>query len=216
MKGMFCYTSPEKKFKKILFVVAASVSLLQVAAQENESRNPGITKEEADQYTAIASQITIMRDTWGVPHIYANTDAQCAFGIMYAQCEDNFWQVEETFIQQLGRAAELYGESELGGDTEIALFECVKRAKQAYQNDDAIVLSSCEAAAAGINFYIYSDPSKARLIRYYEPWFFLLPSPASAGGHGITREERRRVLSIAPTSNRFGEGDDDWMEQQTS
>jgi acyl-homoserine-lactone acylase len=35
--------------------------------------------------------VTIRRDTWGVPHVYAKTDAGAAYGLMYAQAEDNFW-----------------------------------------------------------------------------------------------------------------------------
>ena len=42
-----------------------------------------------------ARNVTIYRDSYGVPHIYAATDAGAAFGLMYAQAEDNFWQLEE-------------------------------------------------------------------------------------------------------------------------
>lgn len=76
-----------------------------------------------------AQRITIIRDNWGVPHIYGKKDADCAFGVMYAQCEDNFRQLEETFISALGRAAEVYGEGRLPGDVSVALFACVKKQK---------------------------------------------------------------------------------------
>ena len=51
----------------------------------------------------IAKSITIYRDNYGVPHIYGPTDAACAFGFMYAQAEDNFWQIEDSYIRSLGR-----------------------------------------------------------------------------------------------------------------
>ena len=57
----------------------------------------------------IARSVTIYRDTWGVPHVYGPTDASCAFGYAYAQAEDNFWQVEDSYIRSLGRAAEVHG-----------------------------------------------------------------------------------------------------------
>jgi acyl-homoserine-lactone acylase len=60
--------------------------------------------------------VTIYRDTWGVPHIYAKTDAGAAFGLMYAQAEDNFWQLETDYIDSLGRAAEVEGERRLQSD----------------------------------------------------------------------------------------------------
>ena len=44
----------------------------------------------------IARSVTIYRDTYGVPHIFGPTDASCVFGYIYAQAEDNFWQIEDS------------------------------------------------------------------------------------------------------------------------
>ena len=48
---------------------------------------------EIQQWTAQAKQVEIIRDTYGVPHIYGKTDADVVFGLMYAQCEDDFNRV---------------------------------------------------------------------------------------------------------------------------
>src|SRR6476661_3039364 len=60
---------------------------------------------------SLARDVTIYRDTYGVPHVFGRTDASTVFGFAYAQAEDNFWRVEENFINALGRASELYGNS---------------------------------------------------------------------------------------------------------
>lgn len=65
----------------------------------------------------IAQSVTIYRDNWGVPHVYGRTDYSVAFGFIYAQCEDNFWRVEDSYIQSLGRASEVYGDRMLAADT---------------------------------------------------------------------------------------------------
>src|SRR5271166_2005130 len=57
----------------------------------------------------VANSITIYRDTYGVPHIYGPTDASCVFGYAYAQAEDNFWQIEDSYLRALGRASEVAG-----------------------------------------------------------------------------------------------------------
>ena len=57
----------------------------------------------------LARNVTIYRDTYGVPHVFGRTDASTVFGFAYAQAEDNFWRVEENFIHAVGRASELYG-----------------------------------------------------------------------------------------------------------
>ena len=61
----------------------------------------------------IAKSVTIYRDNYGVPHVYGPTDASCVFGYIYAQAEDNFWQIEDSYIRSLGRASEVYGERTL-------------------------------------------------------------------------------------------------------
>ena len=66
--------------------------------------------------SANANEVTIIRDSWGVPHVYGPTDASVVFGFVYAQAEDNFWQIEDTMIQALGRYAEVVGEAGLAAD----------------------------------------------------------------------------------------------------
>jgi acyl-homoserine lactone acylase PvdQ len=54
--------------------------------------------EEIKLWKQHVKLVRIIRDNWGVPHIYGKTDANSVFGLMYSQCEDNYWQLEETFI----------------------------------------------------------------------------------------------------------------------
>ena len=49
-----------------------------------------INQQEIKRAVALAQSVTIIRDNYGVPHIYGKTDAAVVFGLMYAQCEDNF------------------------------------------------------------------------------------------------------------------------------
>src|SRR5213082_1747473 len=71
--------------------------------------------------------VTIYRDTWGVPHIYAKTDAGAVFGLMYAQSEDNFWQLEQDYIRILGRSAEVEGTRGIASDLLYRAYEVEKR-----------------------------------------------------------------------------------------
>ena len=58
-----------------------------------------------------AQTITIIRDDWGIPHVYGKTDADAVFGVMYAQAEDDFNRVETNYLNSMGRLAEAEGES---------------------------------------------------------------------------------------------------------
>ena len=79
------------------------------------------SREEIARWEKQAKDITIIRDNWGIPHIYGKTDADAVFGSLYAQCEDDFSRVEMNYIEKLGRMAEVKGESELYDDLLIRL-----------------------------------------------------------------------------------------------
>lgn len=77
----------------------------------------------SDLGESLAPQVTIYRDEWSVPHIEGPTDASVSFGFAYAQAEDYFWQVEDTYIASLGRASEVYGAKGIDADLLNRSFE---------------------------------------------------------------------------------------------
>ena len=77
---------------------------------------------EVEAWEARAAGITIIRDDWGVPHIYGETDADAVFGMIYAQAEDDFNRIEVNFLNSQGRLAEAEGEGEIWRDLRMKLF----------------------------------------------------------------------------------------------
>lgn len=86
----------------------------------------------ANSFESQAKRVTIHRDEWGIPHIYGKSDADAVFGLMYAQCEDDFARVEMNYIEKLGRMSEVKGEKELAYDLYIKLLIDEKEAKAEY------------------------------------------------------------------------------------
>ena len=116
----------------------------------------------------MAASITIYRDIYGVPHIYGPTDASCVFGYAYAQAEDNFWQVEDSFIRSLGRASEVYGERTLADDKLVRALEIPRLSKAEYDRATPHMRELAEAFAAGINYYLEKNPAvKPRLLAHF-------------------------------------------------
>jgi acyl-homoserine-lactone acylase len=121
-----------------------------------------------------ARQVTIYRDTYGVPHVFGRTDAATVFGFAYAQAEDNFWRVEENFILAQGRGAELYGEEALNEDRLNRALEIPRLAREEYARLNPKMRSLCDAFAAGFNFYLARHPEvRPRLLTKFEPWYML-------------------------------------------
>ena len=52
------------------------------------------SKDEAARWDREARNVTIIRDNWGIAHVYGKTDADAVFGMIYAQAEDDFNRVE--------------------------------------------------------------------------------------------------------------------------
>ena len=87
----------------------------------SKRRQSGLTRRGAMATAAVAvglaaarpadRGVTIKRDRFGVPHIYGPTDASVAYGVAWAQAEDDFEQLEATFLFAVGRGAELRGEA---------------------------------------------------------------------------------------------------------
>jgi acyl-homoserine-lactone acylase len=119
----------------------------------------------------LAATVVIYRDSFGVPHIDAHTDAGAIFGFAYAQAEDYFWQLEDTYILALGRYSEVHGYGGLNSDKLNRSFEIVKSSLEDFPKLDPEDQHLCAAFAAGLNYYLQKNPQvKPRLISQFEPW----------------------------------------------
>lgn len=148
---------------------------------------------EAERITARTANVEIIRDDFGVPHIYGKTDADAVFGLLYAQCEDDFNRVEQNYIWATGRLAEVEGESALYSDLRANLYMTEEEAKAALKESPAWLQELCVAFADGVNHYLASNPEvKPRLLTRFEPWFPMLFSEGSIGGD-IERVSTRKI-----------------------
>ncbi|MDG2382348.1 MAG: penicillin acylase family protein [Pirellulaceae bacterium] len=128
----------------------------------------------AQAMSPLATEVTIHRDEWGVPHIHGKTNAAMTYGMGYAQAEDYFWQVEDNCIRAVGRYAEIVGESGLSNDVLNRSFEVVRRSKEDLKQFPPEMKANLVAYAAGINDYLSQHPEeKSRLIHRFEPWHVL-------------------------------------------
>lgn len=132
---------------------------------------------------AQAKRVTILRDTWGIPHVYGKSDADAVFGLMYAQAEDDFRRVERNYINALGRLAEVEGEAELYRDLRMKLFINPAFLQAQYKQSPHWLKQLMVAFADGLNFYLATHPQvKPDLITHFEPWMALAFSEGSIGG----------------------------------
>src|ERR1041385_9146996 len=72
-------------------------------------------------FAAHARNVEIIRDDWGIAHVFGKTDADAVFGMIYAQAEDDFNRVERNYLLSMGRLAEAEGEGEIYRDLRMKL-----------------------------------------------------------------------------------------------
>lgn len=110
-----------------------------------------------------ARDVEIRRDDFGVPHIYGKTDADVAFGLAWAHCEDDFFTLQETLHMARGELASLQGRDGAVSDYLVALLGARELVAQRYELDiPADVRAVVEAYAAGINAYAARHPHELR------------------------------------------------------
>ncbi len=106
--------------------------------------------------------VRIIRDTWGVPHIYGKTDADCAYGLGWAQIEDDFENSWATFLMGRGKYASMAGRSGVPFDYLYHLFRFRDIVEREYEKQlSPETRAICEAYAEGFNHYMALHPEKA-------------------------------------------------------
>jgi acyl-homoserine-lactone acylase len=138
---------------------------------------------EVQAWEARAEQVTIIRDDWGIPHIYAETDADAVFGMMYAQAEDDFNRIEVNYLNSTGRLAEAEGADEVFRDLRMKLFIDPDDMRARYEASPEWLKDLMDAFADGLNYYLHTHPDvEPRVIQRFEPWMALTFSEGSIGG----------------------------------
>jgi acyl-homoserine-lactone acylase len=192
----------------------ASVIVLLILSGLHISCKTGLVESEIEKWKSQAENITIYRDDFGVPHIYGKTDADAVFGLLYAQCEDDFNRVEQNYIWAIGRLAEVEGKSALYSDLRAHMFMSKEEAIANYQASPDWLKKLCDAFADGINYFLYTHPEvKPELITRFEPWMPMYFSEGSIGGD-IERISTEKIKSFYENGVALGKSEEAEMKKK--
>jgi acyl-homoserine lactone acylase PvdQ len=164
--------------KHLILVLALVATSCARDANADQSATADVARWERR-----AQNVTIIRDDWGIPHVYGKTDADAVFGVMYAQAEDDFNRVETNYLNSMGRLAEAEGESAIYRDLRMKLFIDPAAMQALYGGSPEWLKALMDAYADGLNYYLHKHPQvKPRVITRFEPWMALSFSEGSIGG----------------------------------
>ena len=130
----------------IFFRILLLISLLRPCAGQVSSN---VSPLQIDP-----SQIDIVRDQWGVPHVFAKTDAEVAYGFGWATAEDDFKTMQEQLLPVRGVMGLVRGPKGAIGDVLVHLLEADEIVAERYEKDISPQFRAyLEAYAAGVNAF---------------------------------------------------------------
>ena len=105
--------------------------------------------------------VTIYRDTWGVPHIFGKTDADAAYGLAWAHSEDDFKTIQEIMLAGKAQLGSVYGPKAAINDYYVHILGIWDRVSSGYEKEiPNDVKAICEAYADGLNHYAATHPQQ--------------------------------------------------------
>jgi acyl-homoserine lactone acylase PvdQ len=169
--------------QRITNKLPAITALVSSLALSTAVRAQNASPSDIARWQSQAKNITIIRDTWGIAHVYGKSDADAVFGMEYAQAEDDFNRIETNYIVALGRKSESEGDSAIWRDLRARLYADPDSLKAAYNRSPAFLRKLMDAFADGLNYYLYTHKEvRPRTITRFEPWMALSFTEGSIGG----------------------------------
>jgi penicillin amidase/acyl-homoserine-lactone acylase len=133
----------------LALIVAGGAVMLWALMPERAEFDPAPIREAAQRY-----QVRILRDGFGVPHIYGETDADVAYGLGFAHAEDDFATIQDVLLASRGRLASAKGLKSAPIDYMVGLMRVWKRVEAGYETAlSPEARAVAEAYADGLNHY---------------------------------------------------------------
>lgn len=104
--------------------------------------------------------IDIVRDKWGVPHIFAPTDAAASYGLAWAHAEDDFASLQMVALPAKGLMGRVLGKEGAAGDYAFALFRCKEITEEKWHTLSPQFLAIAEAYVQALNDYALKHPQE--------------------------------------------------------
>jgi len=160
------------KIVKIVLAVLLALVVLVVAGSYVFVKSTLPDRDGIILVKGLDGTVEIVWDSWGVPHIFAETQNDLAFGMGYAMAQDRLWQMDIFRRVAGGTLSEIIGEATLEADSFARVMGFRRNAHTYIDTMSTEEIAYVESFLLGINTYIETNPKKLPVeftILGYEP-----------------------------------------------
>ncbi len=165
-----------KIIKRILLAILVLVLLLLLAGfflLENIKKSALPDYNKNKQVSGLVNEVNVLRDSYGIPHVYAKTEADLYYAIGFLMAQDRLWQMDLLRRVTQGRLSEIFGKDQLDTDVLMRALRIQEKSEKIIKTVSPEILSIIEAFSDGVNEYImhYQLPPEFKILGYHpELW----------------------------------------------
>lgn len=138
----------KRNWKKILLAIVILLATASLFIFWPVHEDLSDLKELASQY-----DVKILRDTYGVPHVFGHTDKDAAYGLAYAHSEDDFLTIQQVLLAARGNLAAVYGKDSAPADYLVQFLRVWDVVNAQYDKLSPETRALVEGYADGLNVY---------------------------------------------------------------
>ncbi|MBW2092992.1 MAG: penicillin acylase family protein, partial [Deltaproteobacteria bacterium] len=138
----------------LVLFIAAAIYVRFIATRGLPDYNDSVVIE------GITDKVTIYRDQYAVPHIYAKNEQDLYTAVGYCMAQDRLWQMDLLRRATTGRLSEIFGEDLVETDLLVRSLQIPNKSRMIMKKTDEKILRALEAFSKGVNFYIETHQKK--------------------------------------------------------
>ncbi len=160
-----------KTIKRILiglFAVIVLVLIIGFSVLQNikNAAIPDYNKDVA--FSALTSEVEVLRDSLGIPHVYAENEADLYRAVGFTMAQDRLWQMDLLRRVTQGRLSEILGKDQINTDLLMRALRIQEKSEKILAGSSSEILSALTAFSEGVNHYIenYPLPPEFKVLGY--------------------------------------------------
>ena len=111
--------------------------------------------------------ITIVRDSFGVPHIFAKTDPEVSYGLAWAYCEDDFASLQMVALPAKKAMGRAFGKNAVAADYAFDFFQCMEITEEKWKTLSPEFIELITGYVQGVNDYAATHPEEVMVKKVF-------------------------------------------------